>query len=41
MKLILASIINIPKIKLVWSEWYPWNHLKKDAREENGIKIPR
>ena len=36
----MHNTITIPKITLEWSDWYSWNRLKKDAREENGIKIP-
>jgi len=36
----LHNTIIIPKIKLEWSDWYSWNRLKKNAREETGIKIP-
>jgi len=36
----MKETILIPKINLEWSEWYTWNRLKNDARDENGIKIP-
>jgi len=35
-----TEIIKIPEIKLEWSEWIPWNHLKKDARKSGVIKVP-
>lgn len=31
--------IKIPHIKLKWSNWIPWDNLKKDARK-GGISIP-
>jgi len=34
------EIIEIPKITLDWSDWYPWDDVKKDAGKEGGIKIP-
>ena len=34
------EIIEIPKIIFEWSEWHPWNNIKKDARKEYGVKIP-
>ncbi|MBA7493319.1 hypothetical protein ES702_03877 [subsurface metagenome] len=33
------ELIEIPRIKLEWSNWYSWNDLKEDARS-GGIKIP-
>ena len=33
------EVIEIPRIELRWSEWYPWNDIKEDARS-GGIKIP-
>jgi len=33
------EIIEIPRIKLNWSEWHSWNALIEDARS-GGIKIP-
>jgi hypothetical protein len=32
--------IIIPPIKLEWSEWIPWENIKKDGRKEDGISIP-
>jgi len=31
--------IEIPRIELRWSDWFPWNEIKEDARS-GGIKIP-
>ena len=33
------EIIKIPEITLEWSEWYPWNKIKENARK-TGIKVP-
>jgi len=33
------EIVEIPKIELRWSNWYPWNNIFEDARS-GGIKIP-
>ena len=35
-----TQIINIPTIRLEWSEWLPWNDLKIDARSRDGIRVP-
>jgi len=35
----VKEIIKIPEITLEWSDWYPWNEIKKDARS-SGIRIP-
>ena len=34
------EVIEIPPIELEWSNWFPWNDLKKDARKKDGIKVP-
>lgn len=33
------EVIEIPRIELRWSNWFPWNDLIEDARS-GGIKIP-
>ena len=33
------EIIKIPEITLEWSEWCPWDDIKKDTRS-GGIEIP-
>jgi len=32
--------IIIQPIALDWSDWYPWNDLKIDARSSMGINVP-
>lgn len=32
--------LHVGTITLIWSDWYPWDELKKDARGNNGIAIP-
>lgn len=34
------EIIKIPRIKIKWSNWTPWDELKIDARGRSGIKVP-
>lgn len=34
-----TEFIEIPPIPLEWSDWFPWNSLKVDARN-GGVKIP-
>ena len=34
-----VETIEIPPIRLEWSEWIPWDDLKADARK-GGIKVP-
>lgn len=33
------EVIEIPPILLEWSDWFPWDDLKADARR-GGIEIP-
>lgn len=33
------EIVEIPPLKLNWSEWFPWHDLLEDARS-GGIRIP-
>ena len=33
------EVIEIPRIKLEWSDWIPWDDLKTDGRS-GGIKVP-
>lgn len=33
--------INIPPIKIVWTDWYSWEFLLKDARtDKNTVRLP-
>lgn len=35
-------VIEIPSIKLEWSEWYPWHKYKLNRRTNpNAIKVPK
>lgn len=33
------QVINIPPVELEWSDWFPWDDLKIDARS-GGVKVP-
>jgi hypothetical protein len=36
--------IRVPEIQLHWSDWTPWNHLKRDARcllIEPAVNMPQ
>ena len=35
-----TEIIQIPPIKLRWSDWYDWESLKKDVRKGEGVSVP-
>jgi hypothetical protein len=35
-----TEIIEIPPIKLVWSDWTPWNQLAIDSRSGEGVIVP-
>lgn len=32
------QVINIPPVELEWSDWFPWDDLKIDARS-GGVKV--
>ncbi len=34
------QVLEIGRIELLWSNWYPWHSLKIDARTSRGISIP-